>query len=132
MTWQDLVNGCFEGGMAFVIFLSIRRVLADRKVAGISLVTIAFVTAWGIWNLYYYPHLGQTLSWAAGVAVMAANGIWLALLGYYTRWPGGAPSGLSWPARFLRHQVPCARHYHLHPDERCTCPGWRWPWEARP
>ncbi len=83
----DLINGSFELLGGVVILLSIRRVLKDKKVAGVSWPHVAFFAAWGFWNLFYYPHLGQWLSFAGGLLIVTTNTIWVALLIYYTRKP---------------------------------------------
>lgn len=89
MTWQDVVNGSFELGMSLFILLSIHKAYRDKLVRGVSVLHVAFPWCWGLWNLYYYPHLGQWLSFWGGVAVVTANGVWLSQLVYYTRHPGG-------------------------------------------
>lgn len=81
----DLTNGTFEALGALVILLSVRRVLKDKAVAGISVPHVVFFNAWGFWNLYYYPSLDQWFSFAAGVALVAANTLWVGLLIKYRR-----------------------------------------------
>lgn len=91
MTWPDTVNGILEACSALFVMLNVRRLLIDRQVKGISWVAVVFFTAWGGWNLFYYPHLGQWLSFVGGIAVVAANAVWLAILLYLTflkPWPG--------------------------------------------
>ncbi len=71
--------------MAFVILLSVRRLLRDKKVAGFSFWMIVFPTAWGLCNMWFYGRvLGQWASWAAGLLVVAANLLYLSLIGYYS------------------------------------------------
>lgn len=53
----DMINGIFEGGGAILLSLNIRRLLKDKKVEGISLIPVFFWSAWGFWNLFYYPSL---------------------------------------------------------------------------
>ncbi len=80
----DAVNGLFELSGGFFILLSVRRLLRNRIVRGISWVTTAFFMAWGYWNLYFYPSLDQWISLAGGVFIVAANTLWVVLLVYYT------------------------------------------------
>lgn len=81
----DLVNALFEFcGGAFVL-MHVRRLLIDRCVRGVSLVATAFFTAWGLWNLYYYPSLGQWYSLFGGAFVVFSNIIWLFLMLYYRK-----------------------------------------------
>ena len=89
MTLPDIVNATFEASGGLFVALSIRRVLADKRVAGVSLIGVAFFTAWGVWNVYFYPHVGAWLSGLAAVGVCIANAAWLSLLVYYSKHPGG-------------------------------------------
>lgn len=84
MIWPDLVNGVFEMLGGLFIAASIVRILRDKRVAGINWIHPAFFTAWGLWNLYYYPHLGQIISFLGGMGVVTANTVWVYLLIYYT------------------------------------------------
>jgi hypothetical protein len=62
MTYPDLINGLFEGCGALFISRSIYLLHRQKKVRGVSLIHVAFFMFWGWWNLYYYPHLNQWLS----------------------------------------------------------------------
>lgn len=77
---SDLFNGLFELAGGLFILNHCRAVLRDKAVAGVSIVSTAFFSAWGIWNLYYYPHLDQWWSFTGGIAVVAANCWWVYLL----------------------------------------------------
>jgi hypothetical protein len=37
----------------------------------------------GFWNLFYYPHLDQWLSFAGGVLIVLANTVWIAMAVHY-------------------------------------------------
>jgi hypothetical protein len=76
----DLINAMFELCGGFFILLHCKAVLQDKTVAGVSVLAVIFFTLWGYWNLYYYPSLGQYLSFYAGVFIMIANTMWLGLL----------------------------------------------------
>jgi hypothetical protein len=79
----DLINGLFElAGVAF-IFTSIRKLHQDKKVRGVSWAHVAYFSFWGIWNLFYYPSLGQWFSLAGGIGIVLANTVWLLLMLYY-------------------------------------------------
>lgn len=54
MTFHDAINAVFEGGGAIFLMLNVRRLLKDRSVKGVSLVTTTWWTAWGFWNVYFY------------------------------------------------------------------------------
>jgi hypothetical protein len=78
-----MINGAFEAFAGAMIGLHCRRVWIDKKVRGASIVATLFFTAWGFWNLFYYPNLGQTFSFYGGLVVVAANAVWLTLMWYY-------------------------------------------------
>jgi hypothetical protein len=56
----DLINGLFEA-------------------------SVVFFTAWGVWNLFYYPALGQSLSFIGGLFVVVANSIYVGMLLIYSK-----------------------------------------------
>lgn len=85
MTTPDIINGLFEFGGAITLGLNVRRLLKDRMIAGVSIVPTAFFAAWGYWNLYYYPHLGQWVSFLGGLGVVIANTVWVVLALYFQR-----------------------------------------------
>jgi hypothetical protein len=84
---NDAINAAFELGMALMLLLNVRRLWLDRCVHGVSLWAVAWPTAWGCWNLYYYPSLGQWASFAGGVFVVAVNIVWIALAIRFSRAP---------------------------------------------
>lgn len=85
--WQDIINGCYELLGAPFIFLSLSKLLKEKKVRGVSWLHVMFFTTWGYWNLYYYPHLGQWCSFAGGIGIVIMNTVWLiALVRYSYRW----------------------------------------------
>lgn len=83
MNLADAGNAFFEGGLALLLTLNIKRLRKDKKVQGASLIPSIFVTLWGYWNMYYYPHLGQSLSFYCGAAVSVMNTAWLILVMKY-------------------------------------------------
>ena len=83
MTIPDLINGVFEASGSLFILLSIRRLYEDKLVRGVSFIHVGFFSLWGVWNLYYYPHLGQWLSFAGGVLITVSNMSYTYLLVYY-------------------------------------------------
>lgn len=92
----DFFNGLFEAlGGAFI--LNHCRVLyQDKLVKGVSVLSTTFFTAWGVWNLYYYPHLDQWWSFGGGLVIVAANALWISLMVYY-KWRERA--GYHWSCR---------------------------------
>lgn len=80
MLSSDLINGLFETGGACAVGLSVRRLCADKRYAGLAPLQIAFFQGWGLWNLYYYPSLNQPFSFVGGAALAAMNAAYLFLL----------------------------------------------------
>lgn len=81
----DLFNGLYEFGGALMCGLNVLRAHRDKKFAGVSIFPVAFFTSWGLWNLYYYPHLNQWFSFAGGCFLVVTNGAWLGQMLYYGR-----------------------------------------------
>ena len=57
-----------------------RCVIRDKSVKGVSILSTAFFASWGIWNLYYYPHMTQWASFTAGLFITTANFFWIFLM----------------------------------------------------
>ena len=83
MLWPDFVNGAFETAGGFFICLSIRNLHRAKVVRGVSWVHVAFFSSWGYWNLFFYPHLDQWLSFWGGAFLVAANTAWLLQIAFY-------------------------------------------------
>lgn len=83
--WQDIVNGSFESMGCFFVLLHVLRLLKDKKVRGVSVIATAYFTFWGFWNCYYYPHLGQWVSFVGGTSIALMNSVWVVLIMYYLR-----------------------------------------------
>jgi hypothetical protein len=81
----DIINGAFELLGGFFILNHCRAVIRDRAVKGVSIISTIFFTSWGVWNLYYYPSLGQWWSFVGGLFIVAANAYWIALMLKYRR-----------------------------------------------
>ena len=76
----DLVNGLFEALAGLFVINHCRVLLRDRAVAGVSIASVAFFTLWGVWNLWYYPNLGQFWSLVGAVFIVLANAVYVGLL----------------------------------------------------
>lgn len=81
----DFVNGAFEFLGAFAVWANVVVLSRDKHVRGVSCLTQVFFTLWGIWNIYYYPHLEQWVSFLGGFQLAVANVVWLGLSLYYSR-----------------------------------------------
>jgi hypothetical protein len=77
VSWPDYINGAFEfwGGVA--LWKNVGMIRRDKMVRGVNWQVTAFFTTWGVWNLFYYPSLGQWVSFAGGLNIVAANAVWL-------------------------------------------------------
>lgn len=85
MTFHDAINAMFEGGGALFLLLNVRRLLRDRSVKGVSLITTSWWTLWGFWNVYFYSAVQTPASFWAGIAVVIVNALWLGLAVYFAR-----------------------------------------------
>lgn len=82
---NDLINGLFEGLGAILCWFNVTRLRKDKEVKGVSWAVQAFFSLWGIWNLYYYPSLGQWASFWGGVGLVSGNATWVILAIKYSR-----------------------------------------------
>ena len=85
MTIADSINGGFETFGSVAVMMNIAKLLKDKQVKGIHWGSTIFFTSWGLWNLWYYPHLSQWGSFLGGVMLCASNVVWLGLRLYYWR-----------------------------------------------
>jgi len=76
----DLINALFEVMGCFFILGHCSTLLKDRKVAGVNIYSSAGMTAWGFWNIYYYPSLDQWASLVGGIGIVMANALYVVLL----------------------------------------------------
>lgn len=79
MNWPDLINGSFELIGAIFTWRNAAQLRRDREIRGVYWPTAAFMAVWGLWNLVYYPTLGQWASFAGGVLLVTGNLAWVAM-----------------------------------------------------
>jgi ABC-type transport system involved in cytochrome c biogenesis permease subunit len=84
MHLPDLINGLFESLGGIAVLLSCFKLLKDKQVKGVSVYTVFFFTSWGIWNMWYYPSMGQRFSGYAAIATCVANCFWICLIILYS------------------------------------------------
>lgn len=82
---NDIINAAFELGGAIFLCHNCITLYKDKAVAGVSILSTAFFTGWGVWNIYYYPTLDQFWSMAAAAALTFFNLIWVGQMIYYSR-----------------------------------------------
>lgn len=78
-----MINAGFESFSGLLMLLNCRALYRDKGYQGINIVAQVGFTAWGFWNLFYYPHLGQWMSFCGGLVLVLANVLWIALAFYY-------------------------------------------------
>lgn len=83
MITPDMINGGFELCAGLLLWWNVKMILRDKKIRGVSILPTSVFGLWGFWNLYYYPFLGQTLSFWGGIFVVTANTSWVVLAIYY-------------------------------------------------
>lgn len=77
MQINDMLNGAFELVGAYLVWLNVKKIRKDKQVRGLYWKVWGFFAVWGIWNLYYYPSLGQWASFGAGVVMVLGNVTWV-------------------------------------------------------
>lgn len=73
----DIINGCFEAGIGLLAWLNVKAIRRDKSIKGVHWGITAWASTWGLYNLYFYPHLHQWFSFAGGCVIFAANTTWL-------------------------------------------------------
>ena len=76
----DYINGLFELIGAFFTWRNAFALYHDKAIKGVYWPTTVYFTAWGLWNLLYYPSLKQWASFAGGVMLVCGNVWWVTLL----------------------------------------------------
>lgn len=75
----DAINAAlFEAAGALFTWRNALALHRDREIKGVYWPAWVFFALCGLWNLYYYPSLGQWWSVAAGALLVAGNLLWVA------------------------------------------------------
>lgn len=85
MNRGDLINGAFELAGAAASTWNIITLCRHKQVRGFSSNSFWYFFAWGCWNLWYYPSLGQWMSFSGGIALTLSNGLYAALSLYFLK-----------------------------------------------
>ena len=85
MQINDLVNGLFESGGAFLTWINVYKICKDKETKGVFYPVWIFMSLWGLWNLYYYPSVGHYISFYAGIVLVLGNIFWVILAFIYNR-----------------------------------------------
>jgi hypothetical protein len=83
-TVNDLINAFFEVGGSLAAWVNVFKLYRDKQVRGVYWPASLFFTLWGLWNLYYYPTLGQWASFWGGAFMCTSNIAWIILAIKYT------------------------------------------------
>lgn len=81
----DMINGGFELAAGLLTLLTTRALLRDKKVRGVSPIPLVLFTAWGFFNLAYYPSLDQWFSFLGSCVIVAVNVVNLTLMWSYRK-----------------------------------------------
>ena len=81
----DVINSYFELTAGVLLTANIWRIHRDKKVRGVSVIPLAFMVLWGLWNCVFYPSVGAMWSFWAGAVCTTINAIWIAQIFYYKR-----------------------------------------------
>jgi hypothetical protein len=85
MNAPDLINGALELLGGIFVLNHCLTLYQSKQSRGVSKVSAAYFSIWGLWNLFYYPHLEQWWSFSGGVLIVAANTLWVALMIRYRK-----------------------------------------------
>lgn len=85
MNVPDLINGGFGAVGGVMHWINVMALVRDRQIKGVNVWAIVFFNAWGFWNLWYYPHLGQWASFTGGLIIVSANTAWVTLAFKYSK-----------------------------------------------
>jgi hypothetical protein len=118
----DLINGVMQAGLGAAVLNHCWTLYIDKEVRGVSAVSTALFTLYGIWTLYFYPYLGQFWSFAGGLFITVANALYVGMLIAYSRHPAAQWIKRNMVCRFLGHRndAPYFQPSHrLYPCVRC-------------
>lgn len=73
----DTFNALLELIGSILTWRNAWQLWIDREIRGVYWPMPIFFTAWGFWNLYYYPPLNQWLSFYAGLLLVMGNVLWV-------------------------------------------------------
>jgi hypothetical protein len=105
---NDLVNGILELFGAFLLLGNCRLLAQHKRVQGVSVTPTAFFSAWGIWNLYFYPANHLWFSFWGGVCLAVTNLTWVGMAIYYCRTPQPAKQLIEQELSYFRVPRPAS------------------------
>lgn len=75
----DMINGLFEIVSAGFSAKNVQAVYKEKQVRGVYWPFWIFLSTWGLWNVFYYPHLEQWWSTVGGIILVSVNITWTIL-----------------------------------------------------
>lgn len=85
MLTLDTINSLFELLGGFFVLGHCRAVIRDKAVSSVCITSIVYFTSWSCWNLFYYPFLGQSLSFYGAAFLLLTNAVYIGMLLYYRK-----------------------------------------------
>jgi hypothetical protein len=85
LNYSDLTNGFFELGGGVAVWANVRALYHDKRYAGCRLAPMFFFCAFSLWNLWFYPHLGQIASTVGGAFLGLGNLAYVVLMMTYRK-----------------------------------------------
>lgn len=82
---SDQINGAFAFVGSLMLWINAYKLYKEKLFRGVHWGPTGFFAAWGLWNLYYYPHLNQMWSFAGGMSIVTANLVWFGLMLKYRK-----------------------------------------------
>lgn len=80
MNLPDTINGAFEFGGSLAVWVNVWALWKDKGYKGARLAPMLFFSSFSLWNLWYYPHLGQWASLTGGIILGLANCAYVGLM----------------------------------------------------
>lgn len=81
----DIINAIFEFLALGFAGLNIRRLVRDRKTAGLHPASCTFYLLWNVWSVLFYAHYAAWFSFISGVFLTLVNLTWFGLMVYYAK-----------------------------------------------
>lgn len=81
----DQINSCFELTAGILLIFNVWRAYQDKQVRGVSIIPMAFMVLWGLWNCHFYPFVGAPWSFWAGLFCTTINATWIGQMIYYRK-----------------------------------------------
>lgn len=84
----DQINAIISVTGSGFLWANVYSLYKEREVKGVHWGSVAYFTALGFWNLFFYSTLNQWYSALAGVSGVGANIVWLgmALWIHFRKW----------------------------------------------